>query len=56
MPKFVPPSKEELARRGVGVEPVKAEAPKRRARKEKGQFQADDPKTPENEAWEEIKE
>jgi|AntAceMinimDraft_17_1070374.scaffolds.fasta_scaffold266500_2 hypothetical protein len=41
--KFVPPSEEELARRGLS--PV-------RARTSEGAFQADDPATPDvNEAW-----
>jgi hypothetical protein len=33
-----------------------AEKPRVRARNKKGHFQADDPATPENEAWEEPKE
>ena len=33
-----------------------APKPKVRARKSKGQFKADDPQTPENEAWEPPKE
>ena len=39
-----PPSAEELARRGVGVKKV-------RARNSDGTLKADDPSTPENEAW-----
>jgi len=60
MPKFVPPTADELARRGIGVQapatPQAEETPKRRARKPSGRYKADDPKTTENEAWEEIKE
>jgi len=45
--RFQPPSKEELAARGIGVVKV-------RARKEDGTLKADDPSTPDvNEAWEE---
>lgn len=45
MIKFVPPSEEELAARGIGSEPV-------RAREEDGTFKADDPTTtPDDEAW-----
>ena len=47
MSRFQPPSAEELARRGIGVEKV-------RARNEDGTLKADDPSTPDvNEAWEE---
>ena len=47
MSRFKPPSAEELARRGIGVEKV-------RARNEDGTLKADDPSTPDvNEAWEE---
>ena len=42
--RFQPPSEEELARRGIGVKKV-------RARNEDGTLKADDPSTPENEAW-----
>lgn len=45
MIKFVPPSEEELAARGIGLEVA-------RAREDDGTFRADDPATsPENEAW-----
>jgi hypothetical protein len=45
--RFQPPSKEELAARGIGVVKV-------RARKEDGTLKADDLSTPDvNEAWEE---
>lgn len=43
--RFKPPSAEELARRGIGVEKV-------RARNEDGTLKGDDPTTPDvNEAW-----
>jgi hypothetical protein len=47
---YTPPEKEEA--------PVEkpADKPRVRARTKKGQFQPDDPATPENEAWEEPKE
>lgn len=46
MSRFTPPSEEELAARGIGVEKV-------RARNENGTLRADDPSTPDvNEAWE----
>ena len=46
MSRFTPPSEEELAARGIGVEKV-------RARNENGTLKADDPSTPDvNEAWE----
>jgi hypothetical protein len=45
--RFQPPSEEELARRGVTIEKV-------RARNTDGTLKADDPSTPDvNEAWEE---
>ena len=45
--RFKPATEEELARRGIGVERV-------RARNSDGTLKADDPSTPEvNEAWEE---
>ncbi len=45
--RFQPPSEEELARRGVTIEKV-------RARNVDGTLKADDPSTPDvNEAWEE---
>jgi len=45
--RFQPPSEEELARRGVKTEKV-------RARNADGTLKADDPSTPDvNEAWEE---
>jgi len=44
-----PPTAEELARRGIGVEKV-------RARNKNGTLKGDDPKTPHvNEAWETAK-
>ena len=44
-----PPSAEELARRGIGSEKV-------RARNNDGTLKADDPSTPDvNEAWETVK-
>jgi len=46
MSRFKPPSQEELARRGIGVN-----AKKVRARNSDGTLKADDPSTPENEAW-----
>ena len=49
MSRFAPPSEEELARRGIGVETKKV-----RARNDDGTLKADDPSTPENEAWEEV--
>lgn len=56
---FVPPSKEELAARGIGdvkPAPVVAGTP-RRARKTNGRFKADDPSTPDvDEAWETVAE
>ena len=49
--RFQPPSAEELARRGIGVETKKV-----RARNEDGTLKADDPSTPNvNEAWETVK-
>lgn len=43
--RFQPPSEEELARRGIGVEKV-------RARNTDGTLKGDDPSTPDvNEAW-----
>lgn len=43
--RFQPPSEEELARRGIGVEKV-------RARNADGTLKGDDPSTPDvNEAW-----
>ena len=43
--RFQPPSEEELARRGIGVEKV-------RARNTDGTLRGDDPSTPDvNEAW-----
>ncbi len=49
MSRFAPPSEEELARRGIGVKTKKV-----RARNDDGTLKADDPSTPENEAWEEV--
>lgn len=47
--RFQPPSAEELARRGIGVETAKV-----RARNPDGTLKGDDPSTPNvNEAWEE---
>jgi hypothetical protein len=48
--KFVPASEEEIAQR-VGAKAPAQETVRVRARGKKGQFQADDPNTPENEAW-----
>ena len=42
--RFKAPSAEELARRGIGEKKV-------RARNDDGTLKADDPSTPENEAW-----
>jgi hypothetical protein len=44
--RFKPPSAEELARRGIGAKTEKV-----RARNDDGTLKADDPSTPENEAW-----
>ena len=51
MSRFKPPSVEELAARGLDPDgnPLKTE--KVRARNEDGTLKADDPSTPENEAW-----
>jgi len=57
--KFVPPSPEELAARGIGVDKVTPvnDSNLRRARKPSGRFKADDPSTPDvNEAWEYVAE
>ena len=53
--RFKPASQEELAARGIGVTKVAPvnHSNARRARKNSGQFKADDPSTPDvNEAWE----
>ena len=48
MSRFTPPSEEELAARGIGVEKV-------RARNGNGTLKADDPATPDvNEAWADV--
>ena len=56
--KFAPPSAEELAARGLDPHgnPLKVwkNTEKGRARNSDGTLKADDPNTPENEAWEEA--
>ena len=56
--KFAPPSAEELAARGLDPDgnPLKVwtNTKKVRARNSDGTLKADDPNTPENEAWEEV--
>ena len=56
--RFAPPSAEELAARGVDPDgnPLKVwtNTKKVRARNSDGTLKADDPNTPENEAWEEV--
>ena len=58
MSRFAPPSAEELAARGVDPDgnPLKVwkNTKKVRARNDDGTLKADDPSTPENEAWEEA--
>ena len=58
MSRFSPPSAEELAARGLDAEgnPLKVwtNTKKVRARNSDGTLKADDPNTPENEAWEEA--
>lgn len=55
--KFAPATPEELERRKGASAPEELVKPARRARGKKGQFQADDPSTPDvNEAWEAPKE
>lgn len=58
MSRFAPPSAEELAARGLDADgnPLKVWTnPKKvRARNSDGTLKADDPNTPENEAWEEA--
>jgi len=58
MSRFAPPSAEELAARGLDVDgnPLKVwtNTKKVRARNSDGTLKADDPNTPENEAWEEV--
>jgi len=53
MSRFKPPSAEELAARGLAPDgtPLKAATKRVRARNEDGTLKADDPSTPENEAW-----
>tara|TARA_B100001059_G_C17779111_1_gene553054 strand:- start:38 stop:244 length:207 start_codon:yes stop_codon:yes gene_type:complete len=55
MSRFAPPSAEELAARGLDADgnPLKVWTNKVRARNSDGTLKADDPNTPENEAWEE---
>ena len=56
--RFAPPSVEELAARGLDPDgnPLKVwtNTKKVRARNSDGTLKADDPNTPENEAWEEV--
>jgi hypothetical protein len=56
--RFAPPSAEELAARGLDPDgnPLKVwtNTKKVRARNSDGTLKADDPNTPENEAWEEV--
>ena len=58
MSRFSPPSAEEIAARGVDPDgnPLKVwtNTKKVRARNSDGTLKADDPNTPENEAWEEV--
>ena len=58
MSRFAPPSAEELAARGLDPDgnPLKVwtNTKKVRARNDDGTLKADDPNTPENEAWEEV--
>jgi len=58
MSRFAPPSAEELAARGLDPDgnPLKVwkNTEKVRARNDDGTLKADDPNTPENEAWEEA--
>ena len=58
MSRFSPPSAEELAARGLDPDgnPLKVwtNTEKVRARNSDGTLKADDPNTPENEAWEEV--
>jgi hypothetical protein len=58
MSRFSPPSAEELAARGLDPDgnPLKVwtNTKKVRARNDDGTLKADDPNTPENEAWEEA--
>tara|TARA_Y100001951_G_scaffold25945_1_gene20034 strand:+ start:589 stop:801 length:213 start_codon:yes stop_codon:yes gene_type:complete len=58
MSRFAPPSAEELAARGLDPDgnPLKVwkNTKKVRARNDDGTLKADDPSTPENEAWEEA--
>jgi hypothetical protein len=58
MGRFSPPSAEELAARGLDPDgnPLKVwtNTKKVRARNSDGTLKADDPNTPENEAWEEV--
>ena len=58
MSRFSPPSVEELAARGLDPDgnPLKVwkNTEKVRARNDDGTLKADDPNTPENEAWEEA--
>ena len=58
MSRFAPPSAEELAARGLDPDgnPLKVwtNSKKVRARNSDGTLKADDPNTPENEAWEEA--
>ena len=52
MSRFLPPSEEELAARGLSPDGSPIGAAKVRARKSDGTLKADDPSTPDiNEAW-----
>jgi hypothetical protein len=55
MSRFVPPSAEELAARGLDPDGKPLKTTKVRARNSDGTLKADDPSTPDvNEAWEEA--
>ena len=54
MSRFAPPSAEELAARGLDPDGNPLKTTKVRARNSDGTLKADDPNTPENEAWEEV--
>lgn len=51
MSRFKPASAEELAARGLNPDGTPLVTKKVRARNEDGTLKADDPSTPENEAW-----
>ena len=52
MSRFKPPSVEELAARGLDADGNPLKTKRVRARNADGTLKADDPSTPENEAWE----